>query len=473
MPPRKDKNHPPPPANPPSTPLPTSRTNKQPSPPGAPQKSTSSPQNIGSLPIQRGGTPTSSSNQPAGPTTPRANKQPSPPGAPQKPTSSPQHAVSLPIRQPNTPTSSSNQPARPITPVLQGSQTQSGTPRTPKPTGTPPRPASGSATPKPGPTPARRTPPSTTEQSPSQQSQQPPSRALFPSPHLHQSTAVTVLQGLTAALPQFKMANDYEASLGNHESSAIVEVTGPPRFWTEVPAHHYESVANLYLKGPGVMDKLKLHHCPSLDPTFRVRREADVVTYAATHLTHTVNTAIDSVFPNAVESVSEVEVNKSRPDYIWRAAGSTGASETFAMLEMKITGRVDPGVFRRATETRAHAADREGESQETFFAYLNGEDYRAIKQITSYVHSHDFNTRYAALFDGVYLFLGVFSEGTSRTPLLKGTLLPCHGTEGCHARKALLGWLIQAKMDKKNGRNNFVQRVPLKLPPRGHAHREE
>ncbi len=205
-----------------------------------------------------------------------------------------------------------------------------------------------------------------------------------------------------------------------------------------------------------------------------MRREADVVTYAAIHLTHTVNMALGSFFKDAVESVSEVNAEGCRPDFIWRVAGSEEAKQAFAILEMKATGGVDPAVFEDATEANADAAGQEGDDGVTLFKY-KGKEYKPIKQITAYAQSNGFNTRYLALFDGHYLFLGVFSEGKSSLgiPLLSGTLIPCHGKEVCHARKALLGWLIEAKLEKEKGRNNSLGRFPKQMPARGYAHRTE
>lgn len=181
MPPRRDKKDPPAPVNPPRPPT----TNSPPRPPTA--------------------------NPPSTPL-PKTNKQPSPPGAPEKRTSSPPKAVPLPIRQPHRQTPPSNQPTRPTTPAVQESQGMGGDPSTPKTTGTPPRPASGSATLKPAPAGVRRMPPSATGQSPSERLQQLPSRVLLPGPPLHPtpgSNAFTVLQALTAPLPAYKLGQRF------------------------------------------------------------------------------------------------------------------------------------------------------------------------------------------------------------------------------------------------------------------------
>lgn len=294
---------------------------------------------------------------------------------------------------------------------------------------------------------------------------------LLPAPDLHQtpgSTGLTVLQALSAPLPALKMANDFNPKLGNHNSSVLVDAADPPRFWSEVGVQHYLSLADKYLAKAGVQSRLSQQYASSLDPTFRVRREADVVTYAATHLTNSVNIAIDALFLDAVETVSEMEVNQCRPDYIWRAAGSKGANQAFAILEMKITGRVDPDLILGATEANARAADNASSYKpETYFQYDDGSEYKAMKQLVTYAHSEQFDSRYAALFDGSHLFLGIFSEGLTRVPLLKGTLLPCHGNQGRNARKALLGWLIEAKLEKQQGRNHAVRRSGGgKAPPK-------
>lgn len=425
-------------------------------------------------------TPTAPANTPSTPS-PKRRTQPSPPGAPQKTSSSPQKTISLPIRQPEVHPSSSKQPERPATPIAQVSQASS-SPSTPKPTRSPPKPAAGSATPRPAPD-ARRTSPSAAEQSSPQKSQQLPSRVLLPAPHLHEtalsSKALTIFQAFNAPLPTFEKAYDFDPSLGKHTSSSLVESTKPPRYWSEVDVAHYLALADSYLAKPQVKSQLALHYAPSLEPTFRVRREADVVTYAATHLTHAVNMAIDLIFPDSIESVSEVELGNCRPDFIWRSAGSKTAKQTFAVLEMKSTGGIDVAVFRDATEAQAHAADKEREQQEpaneeaeaTFFKD-GANEYSTIKQMTTYAQSDAFDTCYIACFDGPYLFLGVFSPGPGRLPLLKGTLLPCHGDRGHHARKALLGWLIEARIEKQRGKNHRVPRFAArKQPSRSLAHR--
>ncbi|KAH6617496.1 hypothetical protein F5144DRAFT_606995 [Chaetomium tenue] len=390
--------------------------------------------------------PTNPPTLPATPSTPlstsETNRKPSPPTAPQKPTSFPQEAVSLPMRHPHPQPPPANQQAQPTTPIRQASHTKGSNPSTPKPLGTTPKHGAGSATPRPIPAEIRRTSSSITEEPPVGP-QAPPFKVLLPAPDLRQtpgSTGFTVLQALSTPLPALKMANDFNPKLGNHKSSALVDAADPPRFWSEVRAEHYLALADKYLAKAGVQSKLSLQYASSLDPTFRVRREADVVTYAATHLTNSANIAIDAFFSGAVETVSEMEVNQCRPDYIWRAAGSKGANQAFAILEMKITGR--------AASYRP----------ETYFQYDDGSEYKAMKQLATYAHSKQFDSRYAALFDGSHLFLGIFSEGPTPVPLLKGTLLPCHDDQGRHARKALLGWLIEAKLEKQQGRNCAVSR---------------
>lgn len=108
------------------------------------------------------------------------------------------------------------------------------------------------------------------------------------------------------------------------------------------------------------------------------------------------------------------------------------------------------------------------------FSYFTATDVvNTVKQLTAYAHHEAFDTRYVACFDGRYISLGVFSQGPrgSLTPLLKGTLLPCQGQHGNKARRALLGWLIEAQLKKKTGENHFVPRVLRQLPDRGLPHR--
>lgn len=275
------------------------------------------------------------------------------------------------------------------------------------------------------------------------------------------------------------MAHDFNPKLGRHKSSALVDSVEPPEYWTEVDASHYLAAADAYLARLEVKSHLDMHCAPSLEPTFRVRREADVVAYAATHLTHAVNMALGGpIFPGKVEMVSELEEGGCRPDCIWRAAGSNNGEHTFAALEMKITGAINPDAIARARMTDAEAAEKMKQpppstNAPSLFKAMDAKVYSTMKQMTTYAHSEVFDTRYVASFDGKHLFLGVFSQGPkgNSVPLLKATMLPCHGDQGHHARKALLGWLIEAKVEKGKGGNHCIPRVLRQFPERGLAHR--
>ncbi|KAK3897195.1 hypothetical protein C8A05DRAFT_19987 [Staphylotrichum tortipilum] len=374
-----------------------------------------------------------------------------------------------------TQSSSTQQPAHAATPTTRGSPAKDSS-STPKASGSPPRPASsGSATLKAAPAFHGMTPPSTSSRhSPPQRSEQPLARALFPSAPLHQkpseSSTMTVLQAFSAPLPPFELAADYAVELGTHKSSLTVAATEAPKFWTERPVAHYLSIADTHLAKAKVKNYLDGHSTPSLEPTFRVRREADVVTYASTHLTYAVNMALGGViFPDEVEMLSEVQAGNTgsqlRPDSIWRTAPSRTAN-SFAILEMKITGGIKVDNLNEGQRADATATNVFSEENKMI---------NSVKQLTAYARNVKFNTRYvAALFDGKYLLLCTFDQDAKTVPLMTGTLLPCHGNKGINTRKALLGWLIEAHNGSQAGGNRglgpgpVMKKLPARPKPQGH-----
>ncbi len=138
----------------------------------------------------------------------------------------------------------------------------------------------------------------------------------------------------------------------------------------------------------------------------------------------------------------------------------------FAILEMKITGGINPNDFyaARSTDTEENEAIAQTRDQDPPNRF-SSDILNIIKQATAYSHNVKFGTRYIALFDGRYLFLGVFSQGTNDAPLLEGTLVPCLGEKGGDARKALLGWLIEAKTQSQRGQNHSIRQVPARAQP--------
>ncbi|KAL2127512.1 hypothetical protein VTI74DRAFT_10620 [Chaetomium olivicolor] len=376
--------------------------------------------------------PTTTPLNPAKPA--RGVKFQSPPGAPQKPSSSPPQPAALPSRQLQSQASLSR-PARPGTPPSEASQgkTAPSTPNSRSP---------GSGTPKVSPAP-RVGPSPSPGNSPSQQTQRSAPKTLLPAPQMigtaTKSNAQTLLEAFSAPLPELKLATDKKKDAGKHKSSTLVEVTEPPQYWTELAASHYLAIPDSYLSNDKVRQYLNKHCAPSPEPTFRVRREADLIPYAALHLTHAPNMALGgTIFPGKVEMVSEFEKDQTR---------------SYAALEMKTTGTLKPGDFLEAKLTEAEAAEHRkpgGKLVNPEYSFFKRTDIAMpVKQMTTYAHNESYDTRYVGLFDGEYLFLGFFSPGPKgpKVPLLTGTK---------RSRKA----------------KTTVSRMQMKeLPVRGLAHR--
>lgn len=254
---------------------------------------------------------------------------------------------------------------------------------------------------------------------------------------------------MSVPLPTFQRAADFKPG-GKHESSKTVGDTLPPTYWTERDVGDYLATADAHLAKPGVKDYLDKHYAPSLEPTFRVRREADVVRYAAVHLVHAVNMALGgAIFPGGVETAAECQAGLSgmqlRPDSMWRAAKAK-TPNGFAILELKTAGGMD---LKRLDEGKR--ADENATNTFSENTMMN-----SIKQLTAYARNEVFNARYVALFDGQHLLLCIFSQDANKLPLMTGTLVPCHGTKGANARKALLGWLVEAKNQKEAKKNSSL-----------------
>jgi hypothetical protein len=290
--------------------------------------------------------------------------------------------------------------------------------------------------------------------------------------------ASTILRAFYEALPSVEKAEDFDETLGDHNSSSLVSETVPPNHWEPIDVSHYVTIAEAYLSRPAVKAALEAHYAPSLEPTFRVRREADVAAYSAIHLTHAVNHALGAIFPRSVEMVNEYQAGKeTRTDCAWRAWNAKQGS--FAMLELKIYEAIQKDEFDDTMLTTEESRKIEAEAAKDG---VNLHHYKAaslfdstsalsvIKQITCYAHSESYDTRYVGLFDINYLFLGVFEQSPrpKERPLLKGTLVPCQGAHGTKARRALLGWLLEARDKKQRGQNHHVPRaVKREQPQRG------
>ena len=303
--------------------------------------------------------------------------------------------------------------------------------------------------------------------SPPQQAKELPIRKLFPAaplrPKSPESHALTIFQAFGAPLPAFQLADDFDPTLGRHISSGTVLGTKPPEYWTDLGvARHLES-ADLYLSKPEVKAYLGRHSTPSLEPTFRVRREADIVLYTYSHLTHAVNMALGgAIFPDKIQMTAELQAGAAgsqlRPDFTWRDADSSTA-DAFAILEVKIPGGIDLDALDSAERSKPNGTNG--------FNHQN-DMVNTVKQLTAYARNQSFDTCYVGSFDGEHLLLCIFSQDAETNPLMRATIVPCQGDRGVNARKALLGWLIEARKEKRRGNNEGLGVGPpiKKLPAR-------
>ncbi|KAH6621552.1 hypothetical protein B0J18DRAFT_481190 [Chaetomium sp. MPI-SDFR-AT-0129] len=434
-------------------------------------------------------------SQPPQPSTPSAGTSGSQESAPkyrlQDQTASPPNPTPLPVPQPVgqdqrcPPTTPLRQdPSEPPGNDKQGKRKRRTSPKTPENLIEPE--ASTAASPV-----ADNSPPSKLKPPPSDNTLLPPPQLAEARQTTTSRPPPTIIDAFEQALPPVRLATDFGTELGGHESSMLVKSTVPPPFWIARKAEHYLELADRYLSTPKVRAYLSNHYLPSLEPTFRVRREADVVTFTATHLTHAANLALGgAVFPGEVEMLSEYQRGQCRPDCIWRldstggdensdddaVSGSGGRKQNkqqrkrtgpvFAVLELKITGAFNVCDFDNSKVEESNLSKRNPKRTQ-----IEGEILSPMKQITTYGQSENFDTQYVACFDGRTLFLGVLLPGPESTtaPFIRGTVLSCqgglaeNGKGHEYARKALLGWLIEARLEQRADKNHHV---PRKLEPR-------
>jgi hypothetical protein len=262
-------------------------------------------------------------------------------------------------------------------------------------------------------------------------------------------------------LPDFPEAPGWKAptpfSLGS--SNPATNVTCPPACWLEVHVNHYLQIAKRELAKPAVKDYLQGCAYPEMDPLLKLRCEADVVRYGNEQLILSVNQALRAILGDGrIECYSEFEFDNCRPDTAWVMAGSgdeLDSKNSFALLEAKIQGAIRPDQFGPTKITREQDLpgafeSAAGNSKRTHFI---GNSERIMSQVAKYARNVAFNTNYVALFDSGFLFLGIFSLDEKDTYFMKGTLIPCQGSASKDARKALLGWLVEAWENKLAGRN--------------------
>lgn len=163
-----------------------------------------------------------------------------------------------------------------------------------------------------------------------------------------------------------------------------------------------KTIAEAYLSRPAVRSRLEAHYTPSLEPTFCVRREADVAAYSGTRLTHAVNPALGAGLPRAIEMVNEYQAGKkTRTDCAWRSWDAKKGS--FAMLEMKIYEAIDKDEFDDAMQTREQSSRQAGAVEDGRLGldipslFDEQSALPMIKQITCCAHSEWYDTRYVSL----------------------------------------------------------------------------
>ncbi|KAH6635844.1 hypothetical protein F5144DRAFT_565602 [Chaetomium tenue] len=195
-----------------------------------------------------------------------------------------------------------------------------------------------------------------------------------------------------------------------------------------------------------------------------MRVEADVVRWGDEHLAYHVNHALYARFGLIMESFSEYEVDECRPDKLWRRCHNTEdhQHDCVALFESKIKDAIEKDQFQAAQllpgedpQQKIQDALDEGLEKGTHF---RDKSLKIMCQAAKYARNTHFNTNYVALFDSNYLFLCVFSrEDPSH---LRATLVPCQGKNNVDARRALLGWLIEAWEENREGRNSHAPPHP-------------
>ncbi|KAK1763763.1 hypothetical protein QBC33DRAFT_597178 [Phialemonium atrogriseum] len=170
---------------------------------------------------------------------------------------------------------------------------------------------------------------------------------------------------------------------------------------------------------------------PSLERTFWISCEADVVRVAALYFLHPVNLALTARYPDVLIhclSESGSAGARARPDIVFKKNG-----RTFAVLEYKVVGVVVKSEFTPARLPMTASPD-EVEKKRARSAI------KIVKQMTAYSEDSDFNTKYIALLNWDFLFLAVFNRDADA---MHGGLVSRTGSEGNQLRKAFLGWLLE------------------------------
>ena len=264
-------------------------------------------------------------------------------------------------------------------------------------------------------------------------------------------------------LPSLPEASD-KKDFNNSYSSATTGYIVPPAYWEEVPVAHYLEKAHQALRFPKAKRYLEARFDLNLDPLLRMRVEADVVRWGDEHLAFHVNHALYARFSTIMESFSEYEIDKCRPDKVWRRRHNAEdrQHECVALFESKIKNAIVEDELKAAKlfpgedpQQKIEGALEKGWEKGTYF---QGKSLKIMSQIAKYSRSTYFNTNYVALFDSKHLFLCVFDRQDPSG--LKATLVPCQEEGNNLARRALLGWLIEAWEKELAGENSHAPPHP-------------
>ncbi|KAK0739491.1 hypothetical protein B0T21DRAFT_436373 [Apiosordaria backusii] len=261
------------------------------------------------------------------------------------------------------------------------------------------------------------------------------------------TTNESIFDCLFQPLPALKAVDNWLPASSTSWSNAKTEATCPSAYWDEVSIDYYVEKADKKLQSVSVRQALKSIANPILDPLMRKRVEADVVRYG-----------------------NEVLVYQ-----VWKKAAPKPGEEKhlFAMIESKSSQSLKLEEFERPRrlngkvfiDSAGKQQKEEVESREAKLEEIKDVDNsrktwfdgrynrKLMAQLSKYAREANFNTNYAGLFDSNHLFLTVYS--TTDHYAIRGTIVPC---DSKNARKALLGWLIEAWEAECDGKNRVSPR---------------
>lgn len=256
------------------------------------------------------------------------------------------------------------------------------------------------------------------------------------------SKALTISQSFNEPLPTLPQVPGLGTT--THVSGLTSMNADPPKFWLDRTIQPYTTLANQALVAPDVHRETTESCMPSLERTFLISCEADVVRAAALYFLHPVNMALTAMYPDVlIHCLSESGSGgaRTRPDIVFKKNG-----RTFAVLEYKVVGVVVKSEFTPARLPMTASPDevekkRKGTGILAAESFFGPKATKIVKQMTAYSEDPDFNTKYIALLNWDFLFLAVFNRYAD---VMHGSLVSRTGSERNQLRKAFLGWLLEA-----------------------------